>query len=166
MGTYRGCGTFCRYLDRRAERFVIEAYRRWTFGGESGSLRNYERTADYFADELGPEEGPRLFLAFVGWLSAISAFREAPALSSPVECPLLCRDECMMLAMLASAQSEDRESIEVATSRLVDIEGIDDSIRAARRFAEKLSGCGHHLLPVPAAVVRDIAERPSRQAFH
>lgn len=166
MGAFRGCGSLCRYLDRRAERLVIEGYRRWTMGGEFGSLGNFERTADFFMDELGSVEGRRLFLAFVRWLDAVHAFRDMPAHSSPVECPNLCRDECMVLAMVAAAQTEDREGVYAATRRLVEPEGVAPAVAAAEGFAAELAGCGHLLLPVPAAVVRDIADRPARSAYH
>lgn len=166
MGTHRRCGSVCRYLDRRAERLVVEAFRRWKMGGESGSCGNFDRTAEFFIDELGPAEGRRLFLAFLRWLGTIDGFREGPALASPVECPRLCRDECMALAMVAAAQAADREGVEAATGRLVEPEGLAPAVAAAEHFAAALASGGHHLLPIPAAVVRDIADRPMRQDYH
>ena len=166
MGTSRRCGVACRYLDRRPERLVVEAFRRWTLGGESGSIGNFERTADFFVDEVGPIEGRCLFVEFVRWLDTVGAFMERPALSSPFECPMLCQDECMAVAMIAAAQSGDRDGVDAATRRLVAPEGIEPAAAAAEGFAGALADYGHHLLPVPAAVVRDIAERPERRAFH
>jgi hypothetical protein len=166
MGTFRRCGAQCRYLNRRPERLVVEAFRRWNRGGESGSFPNFQRTADFFVDELGPVEGRRLFSLFVRWLDTVGDFMERPPLSSPFECPRLCQDECMAVAMIAAAQSGDRDGIDAATRRLVAPEGIEPAAAAAEGFAEALANHGHHLLPVPAAIVRDIAERPERRAFH
>ena len=166
MAIHPGCGSLCRYLDRRAERLVIEAWRRWSMGGPGGGVAGLERTAAFFSDELGPAEGQRLFLAFAAWLETVSAHRDAPAHASPVECPRLCRDECMVLAMIAAAQAADRDSIIAATGRLVEPDGSDAAVAASQRLAAVLSGGGYRLLPVPAAVVRDIADRPARAAYH
>jgi len=166
MGTYRACGGGCRYLDRRAERLVVEGFRRFMSEGGTGSIAGWERVADFFAQELGTSEASRLLPKFFRWLHTLNDFMERPATSSPFECPMLCRDECMVVAMIAASQWKDRDSLTAATNQMVAPEGFGAATEAAEAFAEALIGTGHHLMPVPAAVLRDIAERPARQAFH
>jgi hypothetical protein len=166
MGTSCRCATRCRYLDRAPERLVVEGLRRWMMGGEAGSIANWSRAAEFFVDELGAVDGRRLFLAFVRWLDTLDAFMDRPAMTSPIECPRLCRDECMALAMIAAAQYADCDGVMTASSRLVSPEGLAPAVEASSCFAAALAGAGHHLMPVPAAVVREIADRPARRAFH
>lgn len=166
MATRLPCGMMCRYLDRLPERLVVEGLRRWMQGCERGSVTCWEMAANLFTEEFGPIEGHRMLGELVQWVDALRAGMDRPASLSPYECPRLCRDECVALAMIAASQHGDMESLNTAVDALVQPDARADTIRAARAFGNALAETGQMLIPVPDPVIRDVACRPEREHFH
>ncbi|MCX5495248.1 hypothetical protein OSH11_11065 [Kaistia dalseonensis] len=166
MATRLPCGMMCRYLDRLPERLVVEGFRRWMQGCDRGSVACWEMAANLFTEEFGLIEGHRMLGELVQWVDALRAGMDHPADLSPYECPRLCRDECVAVAMIAASQSGDAKSLSTAVNAFVRPEARDATMRAAQAFAHALAETGLILIPVPDAVIRDVAEWPGRQQFH
>lgn len=155
-----------RYLERPAEKLVVEGLRRWMQGCERGSIDCWERAANLYAEELGITDGSRVLVALAHWVDTLRNWMDRPAGLSPSECPRLCRDECFAVTMIAACQNHDDESLGQALGRLVPPGGRDDVVRATRAFADALAETGQILIPVPGAVIREIGTRPCRRQFH
>jgi hypothetical protein len=154
------------YLKRAPEKLVVEGLRRWMQGCERGSIECWERAANLYAEELGLRESSRVLVALALWVDTLRTWMDRPAGLSPSECPRLCRDECFAVTMIAACQNHDDESLGAALGRLVPPEGRAEVMRLSQDFADALAGTGQILLPVPGAVLREIATRPCRQKFH
>ncbi|BCP54709.1 hypothetical protein K32_33260 [Kaistia sp. 32K] len=155
-----------RYLERPPEKLVVEGLRHWMQGCERGSFTCWERAANLYAEELGATEGSRLLAALADWVATLRNWMDRPAGLSPFECPRLCRDECLAVTLISACQNHDDESLGHALGRLVPPEGRTDVTRSTRAFAEALAETGQILIPVPGAVIREIAARPCRRLFH
>jgi hypothetical protein len=166
MATRLPCGMMCRYLDRVPERLVLEGYRRWMQGCDRGSSTCWEMASSLFNEELGPFEGGRLLGELAHWVEALRGGMDRQAGLSPFECKRLCRDECIVVAMIAASQNHDTDALSAAVDALILPENRAEAIRASRAFADALSKIGQTLIPVPSAVFRDVAERPARAQFH
>ena len=166
MTAQRACGMACRYLDRGPEKLVIEGFRRFMTGYDRGSSACWELAAQLFVEEIGAADSPRIVASLARWIDALRAHIDQPAMLFSFGCPNLCRDECFAVSMIAACQNRDRASLETALAGLVRPEGRAEVRAAAEDFAEALAESGHFLIPVPAALIRDIADRPGRERFH
>ena len=166
MATRLPCGATSRYLERQPEKLVVEGLRRWMQGCERGSATCWELAASLYAEELGSAEGRRVLGALAHWVEALRRWMDRPAGLSPSHCPRLCLDECCAVSMIAACQNHDEGSLLDAMKRLILPEGHAEVIRATRIFAEALADTGQILIPVPQAVIHEIATRPCRRLFH
>lgn len=166
MATRLPAGSSSRYLERQPERLVVEGLRRWMQGCERGSVTCWELAANLYAEELGATEGPRVLASLAQWVEAIRGGMDRPAGLSPSLSPRLCLDECCAVSMIAACQNHDDDTLLGALERLVAPEGHAEVIRATQRFAETLAETGQILIPVPGAVIREIAARPCRRHYH
>ncbi|MBB5752798.1 hypothetical protein [Prosthecomicrobium pneumaticum] len=166
MTAQRACGMACRYLDRGPEKLVIEGFRRFMTGYDRESATCWELAAELYVEEIGASDSPRIVAALARWIGALRSHMDRPATLSTFGCPRLCRDECFAVSMIAACQSRDAASLEAALAGLVRPEGVAAVRAAAKDFAAALAESGHFLIPVPAAVIGDIASRPGRERFH
>lgn len=166
MATRLPCGATHRYLERQPEKLVVEGLRRWMQGCERGSATCWDLAASLYAEELGSAEGRRVLGALAHWVEALRSWMDRPAGLSPSHCPRLCLDECCAVSMIAACQNHDDEGLLGAMERLILPEGHAEVIRATQLFADALAETGQILIPVPGAVIREIAARPCRRLFH
>lgn len=166
MATRLPCGSPSRYLERQPEKLVVEGLRRWMQGCERGSATCWELAASLYAEELGSANGRRVLGALAHWVEALRNWMDRPAGLSPSHCPRLCLDECCAVSMIAACQNQDEGSLLDAMERLILPEGHAEVVRATRIFAEALADTGQILIPVPQAVIHEIATRPCRRLFH
>lgn len=154
------------YLDRLPERLVVEGFRRWMAGYDTGDIQCWEMAWNLYAKALGPKQARSAMAELSCWVRAIRASSSRSMCLFPYGCGKLCRDECMAVSMLAGVQHRDDSALEIAAAQLIGCEHIDETVDAARSFGELLDSIGQHLIPVPKPVIEDIALRPARQHFH
>ncbi len=159
-------GANAGYLDRLPERLVIEGFRRWMAGYDTGDIQCWELAWNFYARELGPKEARLAISELSCWVRAIRTGANRSVCLFPYGCKRLCRDECMAVSMLAGVQHGDESALKAAASELVGEGGVSEAIEAARTFGCALGRIGQHLLAVPRPVIDDIALRPPRDQFH
>lgn len=159
-------GANAGYLDRLPERLVVEGFRRWMAGYDTGDIQCWEMAWNLYAKALGPKEARLAITELSCWVRAIRGGTTRRMCVFPYGCKKLCRDECMAVSMLAGVQHGDECALKAAAFQLVGEAGIDETIEAARTFGSMLGSIGQHLLAVPSPVVEDIAQRPPREQFH
>lgn len=159
-------GANAGYLDRVPERLVVEGFRRWMAGYDTGDIQCWELAWNLYAKTLGPREARLAIAELSCWVRTIRCGANRAVCIFPYGCKKLCRDECMAVSMLAGAQHRDDCALKAAAFELVGEAGISETIEAARAFGSLLESIGQHLLAVPRPVIDDIALRPPRDQFH
>lgn len=165
-GSHPCAGARGGYLDRLPERLVVEGFRRWMAGYDTGDIQCWELAWNLYAKALGPKQARGAMGELSGWVRCIRSCSARPMCLFPYGCGKLCRDECMAVSMLAGAQHRDEAALQAAAFQLVGTHRADDAIESARSFADMLGSFGQHLLAVPKPVIDDIAQRPPRDQFH
>lgn len=153
-------------LARRPERLLVEGYRAWLNGYETGSIDCWEIGWQVFVDELGSSQARRLYGEISYWVRETRGCAAQQLRCFPYGCQCLCRDECLLLALVAAVQNGNDESVARAVGHLAAEEKQDALLRAARCLAEALDDIHQRLLPVPPHVIDDVAGRPCLTMFH
>lgn len=158
-------GSTARYFARPAERLVLEGYRYWSFGTATGTTKPWEDAVDLYLDILG-RQGSK------GAIYSLSEF--VGALGRCATCPLkmfrngsnhICRDEALVLGLIAGIQNDDRDTTELCLSSLTCDSRCDEVALAAGSFAFILRGLQKTLLPIPQHVIRDVLNRANAAMF-
>ena len=165
-GNEMPAATRCGYLDRLPERLVVEGFRRWMAGYETGDIQCWELAWNLYAKALGPKQARSAMAELSCWVRAIRASSARSMCLFPYGCGKLCRDECMAVSMVACVQHRDNDALEAAATQLIGCERIEETVDTARSFGEMLDSIGQHLIAVPRPVIEDIAMRPGREHFH
>lgn len=147
-------------LSRRPERLAIEGYRHWLNGFRTGSIACWERGYDVCADEVGAAAAARLAGELTPWVRETCRSTRRDLDCFPYGSGCLCRDECLVLAMLAAHQHGDAATADLAARHLVGDGDPGRASAAAGVFARALGEADQRLLPIPATVVADVAARP------
>ncbi len=146
------------YLARPAERLVVEGYRGSLSGCASGGVGAWRIAWALYRDELGLTDGR---IAFDGLLELIGT------LGRCARCPLrffnrnmhhLCRDEGLILALVASAQHGDDETGRIAAEALSCPLRCAELGLSAADYALRLRMVGRTLLPVTAEFTASLAD--------
>lgn len=154
------------YLDRLPERLVLEGFRRWMAGYDTGDIQCWELAWNLYAKTLGPRPARAAMAELSCWVREIRATTARPVCLFPYGCGRMCRDECMAMSMVASVQHNDEAALKSAAFQLLGGQRIGPAIEAARSFGAVLESLGQHLIAVPRPVIEDIALRPPRDKFH
>lgn len=157
-----GHGTNSDYFSRRAERLVLEGYRHWAAGFQTGSITPWEMGWSLYVDMLGYEHGEKLTTEMQGFVRTLKLCSACPLRAFPFNSRHLCLEECLVLGLVAGLQSDD-EVAEFCLNRLTCPARCDPIRRAAQRLADTLSAMDAQLLPVPRHVIDDIVQRASEQ---
>lgn len=160
------CGNRACYLDRLPERLVVDGYRYWMAGYETGSIAPWELAWTLFAKELGATDGRAALSALTCWVRTCRTYSSEPRQTFPFQCQRLCKDECLAVSLIAALQHDDRPCAKFCLDRMVTADGVKDTERSAHCLADSLHGLGQTLIPVPQTIVEDIATRPARDHFH
>lgn len=155
------------YLDRMPERLVVEGFRRWMAGYDTGDIQCWEMAWNFYARALGPREARMAITELSCWVRAIRSCSSRRMCVFPYGCQKLCRDECMAVSMVAGVQHGDEGALKAAAFELLGEGGsLEETMEAARTFATVLGDIGQRLMAVPRPVIDDIALRPPRGEFH
>jgi hypothetical protein len=154
-----------RYLDRTPEKLVIEGYRRWMGGYDTGHVECWEQAWDLYSEELGSTAAGPVLLAMADWVRNLRRSTARPMAFFPYNSCHLCRDECLAIAMVAASQHHDSDIAGRAAMALTSAEGLGDCHGACARFAAALDQSGNRLMRVPHQVLDTILGRPPRETF-
>ena len=140
------------YLDRKGERLVVQGFRHWLSGYESGDVARWEQAWSLFTDELGAVNAGALVSHLHYWVKAIREKASEPVHCLTCQSRYLCREECLCVGMIAALQHGDEASAALCASTLVGGRA-DEVIATARLFATLLIENGARLLEVPSHVI-------------
>ncbi|MCO5063741.1 MAG: hypothetical protein M9924_04920 [Rhizobiaceae bacterium] len=154
------------YFERAPEKLVLEGYRRWMAGFETGSVTPWETAWGVYAEVLGPTEARRALAELSYFVRTLRHCAACPLRSFPFGARHICRDECVTLGLIAGLQHGDSRAADRCLEAIACPALADMVCEAASGFAHVLSDCEQHLLPIPLAAIEDVLSRAGRATIH
>lgn len=154
-----------RYFERTPEKLVLEGYRRWMAGFDTGSVAPWETTWQLYSGLLGAADGRRVVGELSYFVRTLRQCAACPLRSFPFGAHHICRDECLTLGLIAGMQHDNRPAAELCLSAMSCPARCDEVGGAALSFAQALAGLDQHLLPIPHTAIEDILNRGPQSNF-
>ncbi|HSM41370.1 MAG TPA: DUF1513 domain-containing protein [Afifellaceae bacterium] len=82
----------CPYLDREPELLVVNGYRHWVAGCQTGDAGHWSEAWNLFAVRLGPRAARPVIGQLSSWVKSICLWRTEPLNLFHVGCRYVCRD--------------------------------------------------------------------------
>ncbi|MDR6632188.1 hypothetical protein J2X72_000959 [Phyllobacterium sp. 1468] len=155
-----------RYFDRTPEKLVLEGYRRWTAGFETGSVIAWEMSYGLYSELLGTRNGNRALSELSFFIRTLRHCALCPLKTFPFGSHHVCREECMTLGLIAGIQNCDMVAARTCLNAMACPSRHEEVENAAIGFAETLAEMDQMLLPIPKSAIVDIISRPLRANFH
>ncbi|MBN9044941.1 MAG: hypothetical protein J0H18_04645 [Rhizobiales bacterium] len=155
------------YFDRLPEKLVLEGYRRWTAGFETGSVIPWEMAWALYAEVLGPEPAKRTMAELSHFIRVLWHCARCPLRAFPFDSQHVCREECLTLGLVSGLQNQDALLLDTCLEAIACRRHCDDVAAAARNFAQALADFGLTLLPIPIhAIDRALNSTVQRATYH
>jgi len=154
------------YLERVPEKLVVEGFRSWIAGYQTGDIARWDEVWNLFATTLGSSDGRLALNLLSEWVKSIWLWHTEPVRIFPPGCLHICRDECLAAATIAACQNDDPEALRYCLERMGGVAGSIEVLEASVAFANGLRGMDQRLLRVPCPVLRQLLEQPKRTAYH
>ncbi|WP_436115353.1 hypothetical protein [Phyllobacterium sp. LjRoot231] len=154
------------YFDRTPEKLVLEGYRRWTAGFETGSVIAWEMAFGLYSELLGTRNGNRALSELSFFIRTLRHCALCPLKTFPFGSHHVCREECMTLGLIAGIQNCDMVVARTCLNAMACPSRQEEVENAAVNFAETLADLDQMLLPIPKSAIDDIISRPLRARFH
>jgi len=154
------------YFELAPEKLVLEGYRRWTAGFETGSVAPWELAFALYTELLGDEEGRRALSDLSHFVRTLRLCAACPLQSFPFGAHHLCRDECLTLGLIAALQHQDAEAARTCLGAMACPARCEAIGSAATGFASTLTLLDQTLQPIPHHVITDIISRSTRTTVH
>jgi hypothetical protein len=158
-------GTGC-YFDRAPEKLVLEGYRRWIAGFETGSVVAWEMAYGLYSEILGSRNGNRALADLSFFVRTLRHKALVPLKTFPFGSHHVCREECLTLGLIAGLQNCDMVVARTCLNAMACPASSEELENAAIGFAETLAEMDQILLPIPRFAIDDIISRPLRAKYH
>ncbi|MEM8798026.1 MAG: hypothetical protein AAGE61_20845 [Pseudomonadota bacterium] len=155
------------YLSHPTEMLVLKGYRQWMAGIATKDISHWNETWNMFCRTLGPPHARACMDALVAFVGTLRLCANCPLKTLDPTCSGLCRDECLVVGLLAALQHGDEAALNLCLNKLTSGPRSQEVTNAAGELAIALKAAGFVLCPVPINVLYDIAfdEMPS-QSVH
>lgn len=150
-----------QYLARPPEELVVWGYRHWLAGCVTGSLDCWNAAWSLYVARLGSRNGRMAIAGLSNFVGSLGRCANCPLRFFPSGTDCVCRDECLVLGLLAGIQCGDDDAQQCALAALACPLRRDELMAEAGEFALMLRSFGQTLLPIPAAAIADIIVRAS-----
>ena len=136
------------HADAPAENLFFSQYRHWMAGHSSKEVGYWDCAWKVLLGSMTGEDAKVIFAEFNYFTRVLCSEIKRPVRFRPDVCRCLCRDEYLVLKLVAASQSGDRIS---ETSAVAELLGADASLpllAASRSLAHALSRRGYVLTPI------------------
>ena len=147
------------YFERPPERLVLEGYRRWLAGYDSGSVTPWEMTQALYEELLGAAEGRRVLAELSHFVRTLRQCAACPLRSFPFGAHHVCRDECVALGLIAALQHDDQGAVATSAFRR-------SPARRARPMSPRRRPALPTRWPAPATIFCRFRKARSKTCFH
>lgn len=153
------------YLKRPAETLLLQGYRHWTLGFQTKNVRLWDEAWNLFCVKLGQKDARDCMRALITFVKTLGLCAACPLKTLHPDENALCRDECLVIGLIAALQHGDEEAAEICLRALSCPTRCEEVAFAASDLALALQRAQSCLCPVPANVLMDIAhdDMPSRE---
>ena len=138
------------HVDAPAENLLFSVFRCWMAGYATGDVSCWEIAWDTLAREMPTENAKPLYGEFHHFVRSLRENAEQDIAWRPAACRALCRDECLVLAMVDAAQRDDRVQLLTAAAHLLRSDALGPALMATIAFAKALRRVGLFISPVSA----------------
>lgn len=148
------------------ERLVLEGYRHWVVGMAISQRPDLARIESLYGDYFPSDQVRPALTALMGFINALGICSTCPLKTFQVGSGHLCRDEAMVLALIAALQHGDEEAAELSLVSLSCKNRCAEVAVAAGELAVILKSANYVLLPISISVMENILaiSRASRHA--
>ncbi|WP_448955690.1 hypothetical protein [Labrys neptuniae] len=155
------------HIDAPAENLLFSVFRCWMAGYATGDAACWDIAWEGLVREMPPANAKPLFGEFHHFVRTLKASAEGEIGWRPAACRALCRDECLVLAMVDAAQRDDRVQLLNAASHLLKSEGLHQALEATTALAKALARVGLFIAPVtPGALDAMTQMKPPSATAH
>lgn len=148
------------YVRRKPESLVIGGYRGIVECAINGETPAGEAAAKAIEDlhrkYLGPAETRVVLDGLTSFIGTLSRCATCPLRAFPPTSSHLCRDECLVLALVAALQHGDEQACHLSAHALTCPARMGETIAAGGEYAMRMQMFGQVLLPVPPLVLSEI----------
>jgi hypothetical protein len=146
------------YFERLPERLVLEGYRHWLAGFETGSVTPWEMAWTLYANTLGPADGRRALSELEFFVRTLRHCPACPLRAFPFGARYVCSAECLVLGLVAGIQHGDEPATKACLDALGCPAHCSEIAAAAGSFALTLKTLDRRLLPIPMTAIQDILQ--------
>lgn len=151
------------YLQRPPEHLVLHGYRCWTRCIALASRTPLIEAEALYGDLLGERTGRAALDALAEFVATTGLCARCPLRMLRPGTNALCRDEAMVLGLVAGLQNGDEAGTRFCALALADDRAAERVGAAAMPYAMMLKAGGRTLLPVPVGVLRGVETAASGQ---
>lgn len=145
---------------REPERLVGLGFRAWLAGYQTGDIACWEQAWAIYSNALGPTQARPAVTDLACWVRAIRNATCRRIEVYPGQCAGFCRDECMVIAMVAASQHGACPALRACAWALLESSTIDEVVEGAESLGATLRSCDRVLSP--AAICQVAALCPLR----
>lgn len=150
-----------QYLARAPESLVIGGYRQVLIAS-TGECPAIDTMWRLHLERLGVAESRVVIDGLSMFMATMRRAAGLPLRCLPDGTCHLCRDECLVLSLIAGLQHGDDVASRISADALSAPGRMGEAIGAAGDYAMRLKMFGQVLLPIPPLVVADILAGPPR----
>lgn len=154
------------YFERQAEKLVLEGYRHWTCGFETGSVIPWEMAWTIYTEELGLTKAKRAVTELSHFIRTLHFCATCQLKAFPYGSMHICREECLLMGLISALQNGDETTRDACLDALVTGSRVEQVKQAAQDYAQTMSELDQVLLPIPHYAVAQILSPMGRHVFH
>jgi len=136
------------HADAPAERLFFALYRLWMAGYSSRDADYWECAFDVLLRFVGQESAKSLQAEFHLFTRALTEQTHKEIIWRFSACRCLCRDEFLVLRLIAAAQQSDQDVENLAATALLGCGEVDTLLKASRSLAAALRSSNLVLAPI------------------
>jgi len=144
------------YITRTPECTVLLGYRYWLSGCVHANQSFFEKCDQVHVSTLGPEHGSVASSALATFLETLGVCATCPLRFINCQKYHLCRDECLVLSLIAGIQHGDDDVQKIAAETLTCPTKAGPVIANAGTYAFALKTGGSVLTPIPLETIQHI----------
>lgn len=152
-----------KYLNRPAEQFVLEGYRSIAHGIAEKRIEFWEEFDRSVAIRLGDVAAQPLLVALHELVIELGRCAVCPLRMQDLHARSICRDESLIMALIAATQIGDDETVKICTRSLACPSQYARIAAKAGILAALLKANGLILLPIPLSAVSEILNTTAEQ---
>lgn len=154
------------YLERQPEMLVLEGYRHWIAGFDTGSVIPWEMVSVIYAKVLGLKKAKYAIAELSHFIRTLHFCAACPLKSFPYGALHICREEYLLVVLVSALQNHDDATRDLCLEYLVGECRACDLLQAAKDYAQVMEEYDQMLLPVPHFTITQILSSSGQQFFH